>query len=99
MADGEVRLDADADQPRLLELQRVPVRQPQPVEVRPLLARGLDVLPLASQTAQAAGGRSPSAYCVPQVVRRKFGMFHHPLGKPYTPGVTSSTEFPAGSRK
>jgi len=40
-----------------------------------------------------------SAYCVPQVVQMKCGMAHHPLGRPHTPGVISSTEFPAGSRK
>jgi hypothetical protein len=51
------------------------------------------------QMVQAAGGWSLSAYCVPQVVQMKFGIAHHPLGKPHTPGVTSSTEFPVGSRK
>src|SRR5262245_13770392 len=51
------------------------------------------------QMVQPAGGWSPSAYCVPQVVQMKFGIAHHPLGNPHTPGVTSSTEFPAGSRK
>ncbi len=49
--------------------------------------------------AQAAGGGSLSAYCVPQVVQMKFGMAYHPLGNPHMPGVTSSTKFPAGSRK
>jgi hypothetical protein len=42
--------------PKLCCNQRVPVRQPQPVEVRPLLARGLDVLPLVL-TDGAGGGR------------------------------------------
>ena len=51
------------------------------------------------QMVQAARGWSLSAYCVPQVVQMKFGIAHHPLGKPHTPGVTSSTEFPVGSRK
>ena len=51
------------------------------------------------QMVQAAGGCSLSAYCVPQVVQMKFGMAHHPLSNPHTPGVTSSTEFPPGSRK
>jgi hypothetical protein len=54
---------------------------------------------LSWHTPQGAGGWSSPSYCVPQVVRMKFGMAHHPLGSPHTPGVTSSTEFPAGSRK
>jgi hypothetical protein len=56
LADGERRVDADADQPRLLELDRVAVGQPQPLPGRPLLARDLDVLPfiLADGT---GGGR------------------------------------------
>jgi hypothetical protein len=45
------------------------------------------------------GGWSLLAYSVPQVVQMNFGIAHHPLGNPHTPGVTSSTEFPAGSRK
>jgi hypothetical protein len=48
---------------------------------------------------QAAGGWSLSAYEVSQVMQMKFGIVHHPFGKPHTPGVTSSTKFPAGSRK
>ena len=35
----------------------------------------------------------------PQDSQMKFGMAHHPLGNPQIPGVTSSTKFPAGSRK
>src|SRR6516162_2385996 len=48
---------------------------------------------------QAVGGWSLLAYCDPQVVQMKFGIAHHPLGNPHTPGVTSSTEFPAGGTK
>src|SRR6516164_2524051 len=51
------------------------------------------------QMVQAVGGWSLLAYCDPQVVQMKFGIAHHPLGNPHRPGVTSSTEFPAGSRK
>src|SRR5690606_21432815 len=42
----EVRLDADTDQSRLLEADRVAVGRAQPLVRRPLLARHLEVLPL-----------------------------------------------------
>jgi catechol 2,3-dioxygenase-like lactoylglutathione lyase family enzyme len=51
------------------------------------------------QMGQEGGGCSVPAYCVPEVVKMKFVIAHHPLGNPHTPGVTSSTKFPAGSRK
>ena len=65
LADGEVRLDADADQPRLLELDRVPVGQPQLVQRGPLLAGRLDVLPLvlADGAGSRAAGRSRRIAC------------------------------------
>src|SRR5262249_39638190 len=47
-------VDADADQPRLLEPDRVAVGLAQLVERRPLLARGLDVLSVV--LADGAGG-------------------------------------------
>src|SRR4051794_10113145 len=46
LADGEVRLDADADETRLFLLDRVAVREPQTLEGGPLLTGGLDVLAL-----------------------------------------------------
>jgi hypothetical protein len=51
-----VRVDADADQPRLLEPDRVAVGLAQLVEGRPLLAGGLDVLALVLADG-ACGGR------------------------------------------
>ena len=62
------RLDANADQPRFLELDRVAVGETQPLQGRPLLAGGLDVLPwfLADR---ASGGRRVAG-CMLRSTRR-----------------------------
>jgi hypothetical protein len=74
LTEGEMRVDANADQPRLFELDRVSFDHPHQLQGRPLLASDLDVLALFWQMAQPARGWSLSAYCVPQVVQMKFGM-------------------------
>src|ERR1700722_2340351 len=56
LTDGEVRIDTDADQARLLGFYAVSVRQAQAIEYGPVLAGDFDVLPFILAD-DAFGGR------------------------------------------
>jgi hypothetical protein len=74
------RLDADANQPRLLETDRVAVGQTQLFERCPLLACDLDVLPLVQ--ADGAGGGRLIAVVVLRPAGRADEVRHGPLRAP-----------------
>lgn len=92
-------LDAEADQFRFLDLIEFRLVSSSLSSVVQCWPVALTYCRSSWQMAQASGGWSLSAYCVPPVVQMKFGIAHHPLDNPHTPGVTSSPKFRAGSRK
>src|SRR6478672_9115059 len=66
LADRELRLRADPDEPRLVLAESVVVRNPEPLERCPRLALGRDVLALVFADGALNGGASLGGYCVPQ---------------------------------